>query len=212
MRGLRVALVLVLILVAGLAGGYWYERPVIRTGNGYAAHNACAVTEIAGRDDPTDDLTENPLKPLLRTKIEDDAATSSGLGFLGAMTAWFTPGFGCTVAESRPELGDSTSSHRRGKPIRQRSDPPADALSDALAWAFGDDLDAAGKQKLGTRAIVVVKDGQLIAERYAAGFDKDTPQLGWSMTKSVANLLTGRLVQQGKVSLDDSHLRPGVDR
>ncbi len=46
--------------------------------------------------------------------------------------------------------------------------------------------------------MVVVRGGQLVAERYADGFDADTPQLGWSMSKSVTNLLVGRLVQQGE--------------
>lgn len=208
MRGLRVALVLLLIVVAGLVGGYWYERGVILTGNGYAAHNACAVTEIAGRDNPDEDLTANPLKPLLRTKVEDGVATATGLGFIGAKMAWFTPGFGCTVADSRPQLGDPTAVSTAGNPIATAPIPPEGPLSEAIGWAFGDDLAPAEKQELGTRAIVVIKNGKLIAERYAPGFDKDTPQLGWSMTKSVANLLTGRLVAQDKVSLDDSHLRP----
>jgi CubicO group peptidase (beta-lactamase class C family) len=56
--------------------------------------------------------------------------------------------------------------------------------------------------------VVVLKDGRLVAERYADGFDAGTPQLGWSMSKSVTDLLVGRLVQEGTVSLDDDHLRP----
>ena len=64
------------------------------------------------------------------------------------------------------------------------------------------------REALGTRAIVVLKDGELVAERYAEGFTKDTPQLGWSMSKSVTNLMVGRLVQEGSVSLDDANLRP----
>jgi CubicO group peptidase (beta-lactamase class C family) len=55
---------------------------------------------------------------------------------------------------------------------------------------------------------VILKDGELVAERYADGFDAETRQLGWSMSKSVASLLTGVLVGQGVVSLDDDHLRP----
>ena len=51
-------------------------------------------------------------------------------------------------------------------------------------------------------------DGTIVAERYAQGFDAGTPQLGWSMSKSVTSLLLGRLVQQGLVSLSDDHLRP----
>jgi CubicO group peptidase (beta-lactamase class C family) len=81
-------------------------------------------------------------------------------------------------------------------------------VSTALAKAFGDDLPVAQRTALGTRGIVVVHDGALLAERYAAGFSATTPQLGWSMSKSVANLLVGRLVQQGMIAVQDSHLRP----
>nr|WP_231980515.1 serine hydrolase [Tessaracoccus coleopterorum] len=53
-----------------------------------------------------------------------------------------------------------------------------------------------------------MRDGIVIGERYADGFTAATPQLGWSMSKSVTNLLTGRLVLEGKVSLTDAQLRP----
>ena len=52
----------------------------------------------------------------------------------------------------------------------------------------------AGQKKIwGTRAIVVVYKGRIIGERYAPGFSKDTPLLGWSMTKSITNALVGSL-------------------
>jgi CubicO group peptidase (beta-lactamase class C family) len=44
---------------------------------------------------------------------------------------------------------------------------------------------------------VVVKDGAVVAERYAPGIGVATPLLGFSMTKSVVNALVGILTQQG---------------
>ena len=52
-----------------------------------------------------------------------------------------------------------------------------------------------------------MKDGEIVAERYADGFEPETPQLGWSMSKSVASLLAGRLVHEGDLSVDDAALR-----
>jgi len=61
-------------------------------------------------------------------------------------------------------------------------------LQKALDAAFAEPTEASPKK---TRAIVVVYDGRLVAERYAAGFHKDMPILGWSMSKSVTNALVG---------------------
>ncbi|MFZ2101163.1 MAG: serine hydrolase, partial [Oricola sp.] len=58
----------------------------------------------------------------------------------------------------------------------------------------------------GMRAIVVVKDGRIVGERYGEGFDADTRLLGWSMTKSVTAAIIGRLVRDGKISPDRAGL------
>jgi CubicO group peptidase (beta-lactamase class C family) len=54
-----------------------------------------------------------------------------------------------------------------------------------------------------TKAIVVVKDGRIVAERYADGYGIDTPILGFSTTKSVTSALIGILVRQGKLALHE---------
>jgi hypothetical protein len=53
-----------------------------------------------------------------------------------------------------------------------------------------------------TRAVVVVKDGHVVAERYAEGYGIETPLLGFSATKSVISALTGILVRKGALTLD----------
>jgi CubicO group peptidase (beta-lactamase class C family) len=49
---------------------------------------------------------------------------------------------------------------------------------------------------------VVLKDGRVVAERYAEGYGIDTPILGFSATKSVTSALVGILVRKGKLALD----------
>lgn len=206
----RVLVVLVVVLVLASVGGYWYERPLLRTGTGYAAHNECAVTHVAGRDDAAADLPPNPLVPYLRMgQAEDGAVHASVLGVLARQEAWFTPGFGCTLAQDRPDLGTPAQVRLDANPLAGAPSPTSSPdVAAALARAFGDHLPAAERAALGTRAVVALRDGELIAERYAEGFDTDTPQLGWSMAKSVANLLAGRLVQRGLLSLADDGLHP----
>lgn len=193
---------LAVILIAGVAG-YWYLRPLLRTGTGYAAHNLCAVTTIAGRDNPKADLPPNPLVPYLRPAGGgEDRSTVAVFGLLAAQTAFHTD-FGCVVGAD-PTLPEPL-------PVEPAAEFTANldsGLDASVAVAFGDDLAPEGRQTLGTRAVVVIRDGVVVAERYAEGFDADTPQLGWSMAKSVTNLLTGRLVQEGIVGLDDAGLRP----
>ena len=208
-RVIVIVAVTALVLIAAFAGVYLWQKPILLTATGYAAHNACAVTSLAGRDDPETDLPPNPLVPYLQVDAGDDEATGSLLGQLAHQTAWFTEGFGCTLAGERPELGEASPIAAGANPFSDAPTPaPIPEIDEAIARAFGDDLPDPVAAGLGTRAVVIVKDGELVAERYADGFDATTPQLGWSMSKSVTGLLAGVLVQQGVVSLGDDHLRP----
>ena len=190
-------------------GVYLWQAPILLTGTGYAAHNACAVTHVAGRDDPASDLPDNPLVPYLDVQTDADVATATIFGFVAGQQARFTDGFGCTLASADLPLGEATSIDGSANPFTAAPSPTADAdLDAAIDRAFGSELSADDASALGTRGVVIVKDGELVGERYADGFDASTPQLGWSMSKSVASLLTGVLVKEGVVSLDDDHLRP----
>ncbi|WP_062529583.1 serine hydrolase domain-containing protein [Demequina rhizosphaerae] len=200
-------------VAVGVTAAYWYERPLLVTGTGYAAHNACALEAIAGRDDAAADLPPNPLVPVMRTSVASDGSAASA-GILGALAnqeAFATDGYGCTLAAEppvglpAPTVVTADANPYAALPLATSDDA---AVTSALAHGFGDDLGAEERDALGTRGVVVLKDGALVAERYADGFGPETPQLGWSMTKSVTNLLVGRLVEQGEVSLDDDHLVP----
>lgn len=214
MRTFRRILLGVLVLaVVAAVGGYWWQRPLLRTGTGYAAHNACAVTHVADRDDPESDLPDNPLVPYLRSSELDEAGSEASLlGLLAKQRAHFTEGFGCTLADDRPDLGEAAEVDAGANPFSDATTPTSSPeVDEALATAFGDDVAGDERAALGTRGIVVVQDGEIVAERYADGFDAQTPQLGWSMSKSVASLLTGRLVHEGELSVDDAGLRDEWD-
>lgn len=72
------------------------------------------------------------------------------------------------------------------------------ALDRALDYAFDNDAQGRGQN---TRGLVVVYKGKIIAERYAEGWGPYTPQISWSMGKSIASALMGVLVQQGEYEL-----------
>lgn len=191
---LRIVVGLLLVIVVALVAVYWYMRPMLLTGTGYAAHNACALEHISGRDDAASDLPSNPLVPYLRvTSNADGSVDANILGLFAEQTAWHVEGFGCSVARERPDLPEPVAvTYPHPLTAGPVVEAPAE-LAEAMDRVFADDL--------GTRAVVVVHDGDIIAERYADGFTPETPQLGWSMTKSVTNLLVGRLVHEGRFDI-----------
>lgn len=77
---------------------------------------------------------------------------------------------------------------------------PKGALAGATGKAFG------GEYGVGTRttAVVVLRDGALLGERYAADFGPAVPQRTWSVAKSLAATLVGAAVQRGEVTVDQS--------
>ncbi len=199
MRRRRLLLLAVGAVAVGAVGGGAYARPLLETGTGYAAHNACAVALLAdrGAEAADDDLPPNPLVPLLRTSVDerDGRAQSSVLGLFGR-TAWHTEGLGCALAAEPPAVAAPDPVPRDGW--------PEVALDERLDAA----VDGAFAEPLGTRAVVVLADGRLVAERYADGFDESTRQLGWSMAKSVTSAMVGRLVATGRLDVDDADLLP----
>ena len=192
------------VLVGGVA---WYLAPIAPVATGYAAKTLCSGHFVSGRpvDDVAGDLPDNPLVPLLRTSTDESEGTvSTSLLGLWRSTAWYTPGTGCTLATEDPGFALPTSA-----PAAQDMPPVTSSspeVEEALDGAFAEDLpDEAAKN---TRAVVVMHEGQVVAERYAEGFDAEMPLLGWSMTKSVANAIVGRLVHEGTLSLDADGLWP----
>jgi CubicO group peptidase (beta-lactamase class C family) len=54
-----------------------------------------------------------------------------------------------------------------------------------------------------TRALVVLRGGRIVGERYASGYNRETRHVSWSMGKSVTAALIGVLVREGRFEVDD---------
>jgi len=198
----------VLVLIVML---WWRPPDLIRVGANYTAKIVCSNVFLAGRDADEVLRTDvqapgHPLLRLMRVAADrENGVVRAGLfGFIGGGLAVFRPGTGCAV------LPDG----RRGAVVPRAASAVATApdVAEAEPWPDGDAVprtDAPLTEVIandalagpGMRAIVVVHDGRLVAERYADGFGPATPELGWSMTKSVMAGLIGILVKDGTLDL-----------
>ena len=78
---------------------------------------------------------------------------------------------------------------------------PSAALSEIIAKVFDGHTYGAGTK---TTAVLVIKDGKILAERYRSGYDLHTPQRTWSVAKSITATVVGRAVQLGLVKVDQA--------
>jgi CubicO group peptidase (beta-lactamase class C family) len=207
---------LVLAALVGLAAWLHFAPPaMIRVATGYAAKIVCSNVFIAGRD-PGEVLRADvqapghPILKLISVDVDESAGTvSAGLfGLFGRGLAVDRTGFGCAAVPD----GDLASAQMTDISLT----PPAE-LRDEL-WPAGSRvepsqdpavaaiLDDPAMTGPGMRAVVVVKDGRIIGERYGDGFSAETPLLGWSITKSVTAALIGTLVREGSIDLDQEGL------
>jgi CubicO group peptidase (beta-lactamase class C family) len=125
-------------------------------------------------------------------------------------TSVYRPGLGCShIADWDIDKVEAIGPEQPLKKIGRAESWPAitsvtgvdkQQLDAAVTGAFTETSDNI-YQKKNTRAVLVHYKGELIAERYAQGFDGDTPLRGMSMTKSASATLVGILVGQGKLDI-----------
>lgn len=178
---------------------------------GYVAKTLCSsefVSELSLKMVKEQDLAVpgQPLLYLVTGQVDQLGRRATARMPLGLhqRTAVFRPGMGCTVAIAT-NPGQLLADHLPAQPTSATHPAPWPAspdprLSELVDWAFSEPEQG---QRL-TRALLIVRDGNIIAERYARGITADTPLIGWSMGKSLLNTLAGMLIQQGKLDLDQA--------
>jgi len=197
-----------------------YARVLISTGTAYKAKVLCSDVFVSRRDPQSvldSDLAADDLAMLRMIDAQVQPATrstSSDLMGLVRRTATYRPGLGCALNYSgyehdtpHPDVQALQGRHRPHHPWPEWRNPGSHAkhvdrarLESVLDWAFSEP-DPAHRRR--TRAVVIVHEGRIVGERYAPGFDVNTPLIGWSLTKSVTHALVGILVKQGKLSITD---------
>lgn len=224
----RVLQVVGLLAAVSVGAALVLAHQWVAIGTAYEAKLLCSGVFVSGRTPESllaADLSLDEFAIFRRASTDVDRQTRTvtvDLFGLAPQRAVYHDGLGCRVVRDEVEAATAaTVASPSGSPAALASDvwvvdavasasAPASAsasapavdqarLQAALDAAFAEP-DASRPQH--TRAIAVVYQGHLVGERYATGFSKDTPLLGWSLTKSVTNALVGIAVGEGKLAID----------
>ena len=208
------------VLLIAAASGLARLRRIASVGTGYKAKVLGSAIFVSGRD-PGSALAEDVsadkyrILRLFRTDIDRQRleVTASFLGLCGRR-AVYRPGLGVTLTRTARAIRLEPSGLPEPAPPPQglwpEGEPEQPALGPepvarVLKKTF---TEPNPKQLRRTRAVVVARDGQILAERYAPGFGPGMRLCGWSMTKAVMSALVGVLVGEKRLALDRGSLLP----
>lgn len=202
---------LLLLIVIGVV--IYLNYPKLNIISGYAAKNMASGVYVAHRSVASMNQYDNsaPLIELASTKVNktESSAASTVYGLM-ERKAVYRDGLGAVLINDDYDPEALKIRPRRNQPIDTLpypfgqaepvdtifSEVDMDLINKAVAMAFAE------PETQKTRTLLILYKGHLLAEKYIDGFDKDTPILGWSMTKSVLATYYGILEHQGKLEMD----------
>ena len=206
---------LIIALLCFLYLGYRYY-PALNIVTGYASKNMASGLFLADRDQASMEKGDNGFLPINFASYvidENEKSVSSSIFGLMKRKAIYVEGLGAIL------VNDEFDDKRKFKV------PNRFKYRDTLAFPFGDlsqkdtlfkevnyeklqkavdkAFDLQGEKKQQTRSVLVVYKNQIIGEKYAEGFDKNSLMHGWSMTKSLTSAMYGILQKQNRIDIND---------
>jgi hypothetical protein len=199
-------MVLTATAIAAVAAVLFWLGPftALRVAAGVVAHDVCGRVFVTRQkaEEAIAEMLDRPgiarLAPVTRVGVDAAGVGVSVAGFALARAVDASP-HGCRLVHG---AGPTTAPARVASPTPRgldagiRTDARFSKLLDA---AFAETPGAAPRR---TKAVVILHEGRIVAERYAAGVDAGTLLHGFSLTKTVMNALTGILVRQGRLDPD----------
>jgi CubicO group peptidase (beta-lactamase class C family) len=185
----------------------------LEVASGYVSHLACSGTFVSGlataqvvRETVAATEGMGLVSRALHYEVDrDHQSVRTAIGPVESVSV-YREGRGCLLLHDSTDRAAHERATRPAHPAAQqagareeRDAAPLDpALAAALERAFAE---TPGPPKR-TKAIVVMHEGTIVAERYAAPVTADTPMLGFSLSKSIINALVGILVRDGVLAID----------
>ncbi len=188
-----------------------YNYPKLNILAGYSAKNTASSVFLGKRSLQFTDSTDNNFSPVYLASDKVDTlqqlASSSVFGLL-TRKALFREGLGAVLTLTPENEKESVLKPKRAKPDYVTpypfgNAPQKDTVFTNIAYnRLNTTVNSIfGKRK--TRAVLVIYKDQIIAEKYAQGFGKDSRILGWSMTKSILSTVFGVMQHQNKIQVQE---------
>jgi len=192
-------------LVLLFVGFYVFLYPKLEIISGYNAKILCSCLFVSELDQKTAEEIDLGFGPLWLSSrdvdIKKKVIKTSVLG-LHPKIAIYRDGLGCSLINDRekpetslPPIEITDKSGWSEAPVSENR-----KLQEVLMKAF----DSNEEKALHTRAVLVLKNGELQGEAYADGITRSTPLLGWSMSKTLTAIMAGVLAKDGFWDLESS--------
>lgn len=215
MKKLRFVIALITLALAVIVV---LNYPRLNIITGFAAKSVCSCTFEADRDLESIEAGDNDFDPVFYAKnvidFEEKSVTSTVFG-LKKRKAVYREGVGCVLVPNDAIELEKHQPNRKfstvNLPYPFGNIPSKDTVFQEVNYgllekAVNNAFDQGTEKIKRTRAVVVVYNNKIIAEKYAPGFDKDTKLLGWSMTKSITSAVLGILEKKGKINVNQTNL------
>lgn len=209
-----------LVLILTTIYVIYINYPRLNIITGFAAKSVCSCTFVAQRNQQSIEKEDNDIDPIYLAKNvinhQDKSVTSTVFG-LKKRIAIFKDGVGCVLLpEDNLLLKSNTYQPNRKNSVNNLPYPYGNGAQKELIFnninyadlekAVNNAFDKEGAFIKKTRSLLVIYNNQIIAEKYAPGFTKETKLLGWSMTKSLTGTIVGILEKQGKINVNQHNL------
>ena len=208
MKLIKRILLALLVIIAGIV---LLNYPKLNIISGFAAKNMASNRFIAART--VESVTVNdhnvPMIKFADVEVHEDEVAATVYGLMERKSVC-SDGLGCVLINDDFDINEINYKPNRtkienGLPFPYGNNDPMDTIFENIDYqqiekAVDGAFENAEVQK--TRIVLVAYKNHILVEKYVDGFNKDTPILGWSMTKSVLATIYGILQHQGKIDMD----------
>lgn len=195
--------------------GFW-NYPKLTILSGYSAKNMASSVFIGNRSVEFTDINDNNFAPVHlaedEVNMDEKSAVASVFG-LNQRKAIYRDGLGSVLINddfdiTAPYAKPKRTIFKTNLPFPYGNLPQKDTTFNDVDYnkikaSVATLFDKEGESIKKTRAVIVLYKDQIIEEKYAEGYDKNSVLLGWSMTKSILATNFGVLQKQGKININD---------